>query len=432
MTDWIGETFTSDEGWDHLETLVNLRNRVAGSEGERRGAEETRDVLARYAREARLDEFTVPRWEREGSFLETPSGEEETFALPLSPPETVEGRLFDAGYGLPGDYEGAEGCVVVASSDTPDAYDRFVHRREKYHRAADAGAVGFVFRNHVDGCLAPTGSVGGIDETYGDVPAVGVGKETGERLVRRHEGDNVTLGVGACTNDDAGEAESANVHAELGPLTDERVLVTSHVDAHDISEGAVDNGAGVATCIEVAKALSSREDELGRRVEFVTYGAEEIGLLGSRRHASEVDADEVTAVVNVDGVARSRDLRFYTHGFDALGEVARVTCDSLDHPRDVVDTPNPHSDHWPFVKLGMPGYHVKSAAEGRDRGWGHTAADTIDKIDIRDLREAAVVLTELVVRLTHEDVHRKEVDEIREMLREGGYEEGMRATGEWV
>lgn len=431
-TDWIGETFTSDEGWSHLETLVNLRDRMAGSEGERLGAEATRDAFERHTREAHLDKFSIPRWEREGSELRTPSGDEPCFALPRSPPGTATGPVFDAGCGLPEDFEGADGCVVVTSSDTPDTYDRFVHRREKYFRAIEAGAVGFVFRNHIDGFLAPTGGVGGRNGPYGEVPAVGVSKETGKRLVRRHEDEEVRVTVDASTNDDGGEAESANVHAELGPQTDEHILVTSHVDAHDISEGALDNGAGVATCVEIAKALSSREEELGKRVEFVAYGAEEVGLLGSRRHASRVGRDEVAAVVNVDGVTRSRDLSFYTHGFRTLAETARETCDALDHPGKVVDAPSPHSDHWSFVKLGLPGYHVKSATEGRDRGWGHTAADTIDKIDVRDLREAAIVVTELVLRLTQKETASKEVDKIRSMLREHGYEEGMRATGNWV
>lgn len=29
MTDWIGDTFTSDAGWDHLESLVDIDHRMA-------------------------------------------------------------------------------------------------------------------------------------------------------------------------------------------------------------------------------------------------------------------------------------------------------------------------------------------------------------------------------------------------------------------
>ena len=38
-TDWIGETFVSDAGWRHIERLVDIGNRMAGSDGERRAAQ---------------------------------------------------------------------------------------------------------------------------------------------------------------------------------------------------------------------------------------------------------------------------------------------------------------------------------------------------------------------------------------------------------
>ena len=33
MTEWIGETFTSDVGWRHLERLVDVGDRMAGRTG---------------------------------------------------------------------------------------------------------------------------------------------------------------------------------------------------------------------------------------------------------------------------------------------------------------------------------------------------------------------------------------------------------------
>ncbi len=56
MSDWIGTVFRSDAGWNHLEGLVDIGNRMAGSEGEREAAELTRDALADAgARNARLE-----------------------------------------------------------------------------------------------------------------------------------------------------------------------------------------------------------------------------------------------------------------------------------------------------------------------------------------------------------------------------------------
>ena len=238
MTQWIGETFTSDAGWNHLEALVGIGNRMAGSEGEREAAERTRDALeAVGAREARLEPFDIQGWTRGDSEIRVGDATQECIALPRSPDATAAGELVDLGYGLPEDFEDADldGKIVLVATNVPDYYDRFVHRREKYYHAVESGAAAFVFKNHVEGQLPPTGSVGTDEDPIGDVPAVGVSREVGARLARRFEGERVEVAVDANVHD----AASQNVHAELGPETDEEVLVTSHVDAHDIAEGAI-------------------------------------------------------------------------------------------------------------------------------------------------------------------------------------------------
>ncbi len=432
MVTWIGETFTSDVGWAHLEQLVDVGNRMAGSEGEREALELTRDALeAVGARNARLDHFEIQGWARGESSIVAEGLELDCIALPRSPPGAVSAELVDLGYGLPEDFEDAEveGAVVMVRSDIPSYYDRYVHRREKYYHAVEAGAAAFVYRNHVEGCLPPTGSVGTQDDPIGEIPAVGVSSEVGARLARRFEGEPVEVAVEA----DVHDATSANVHAELGPHTDERVLVTSHVDAHDIAEGAMDNGAGTAMVVELANALATREGELDTRVEFVAYGAEEVGLVGSSYHAERTDHDTITAIVNNDGVVRDRTLSFYTHGFDDLEAAVDRLADRYGHPIETIPRLGPHSDHWPFVQHGVPGYHVMSTSDDVGRGWGHTFADTLDKIEQRDLREQAIFLTDLVVDLASEDVEvaRRSPAEIAADLEAQNLAEGMKITGDW-
>ena len=431
MTDWIGETFTSDTGWNHLETLVDVRDRMAGSPGEREAAEATREALAAYCEDAWLDEFDIQGWTRGESAVGTPHGDEDCIALPRSPSEDATGELVDLGYGLPSDFAetDVEGKVVLVSSDVPEWYDRYLHRREKYYHAVEAGAVGFVYANHVEGCLPPTGSVGTSADPLGEIPAVGVSSEAGARLARRYDGEPVTVSVTATIHD----ATSQNVHATLGPDTDEELLVTSHVDAHDIAEGAADNGAGTAMVVEVARALAGREADLDTRVHFVCFGAEEVGLVGSAYDAAHRETDDVRAVLNFDGVARGRTLKFYAHGFDALADAARDVTDEFDHPVSVTPKLGPHSDHWEYVKYGVPGYHVASETGGAGRGWGHTFADTLDKLEVRDFREQAILLTALAVHLASEEftvAHATEAD-IAAALEDEDLAEGMKITGDW-
>jgi Zn-dependent M28 family amino/carboxypeptidase len=431
MTDWIGDAFTSSVGWDHLETLVDFDTRMAGTDGEQRAAEATRDALADVgARNAHLETFPIQGWERGRSAIGAGDGTQDCIALPRSPGGEVTGELVDLGYGLPEDFErDLEGRVVMAASDVPDWYDRYLHRREKYYRAVEAGAAAFVYANHVEGCLPPTGSVGTDEAPIGEIPAVGVSKEVGARLGRRFEGDPVSVSVEA----EAPEATSQNVHADLGPDTDAAVLVTSHVDAHDIAEGAGDNGAGTAMVVAIARALAGREHELDTRVHFVAFGAEEVGLVGSHYDAERRDPESVVAVVNNDGVGRARDLVCETQGFDDLADAADRVADRLDHPIDAPPELGPHSDHWPYVTRGVPGYHVYADTGDVGRGWGHTYADTLDKLDPRDLREQAILLTELVVELAAEGtaVAHRPPEAIAEQLEAENLAEGMRVIGDW-
>ncbi|MDJ1430748.1 M28 family metallopeptidase [Halostagnicola sp. A-GB9-2] len=432
MSTWIGETFTSDIGWDHLEDLVDIGNRMAGSDGERESAELTRDALsAAGARNARLEEFDIQGWTRDESSITADGLEQSSIALPRSPSETVSAELVDLEYGLPESFSDAdlEGTVVMVRSDIPDHYERYVHRREKYYHAVDNGAVGFVYRNHVEGCLPPTGSVGTPEDPIGEIPAVGVSSEVGARLARRFDGDEIEVSVEA----EIDEATSQNVHAELGPETDDRVLVTSHVDAHDIAEGALDNGAGTAMVVELAAALAKREADLETRVEFVAYGAEEVGLVGSEYHAEQADHDDIVAIVNNDGVVGDRTLSLTTHGFSGLESAVEAISSRYDHPIETNPDLGPHSDHWPFVQWGVPGYHVKSTSDDVGRGWGHTFADTLEKLEKRNLREQAVLLTDLVVHLASDDVtvdHRTP-EAMADDLEEQNLAKGMQITGDW-
>ncbi|PSQ34611.1 peptidase M28 [Halobacteriales archaeon SW_12_69_24] len=431
MTEWIGETFRSDVGWEHLETLVDLETRMAGTDGERRAAEATRDALAAVgARNARLESFELQGWTRVDSAVEAGGTVQDCIALPRSPSGEASGELVDLDYGLPSEFDrDLDGAVVLVASDVPAWYDRYVHRREKYYRAVEAGASAFVYANHVEGCLPPTGSIGTEADPIGAIPAVGVSKEVGARLVRRFEGETVTVEVEA----EASAATSRNVRADIGPDTDEAVLLTSHVDAHDIAEGAADNGAGTAIVVEVARALVRREADLDTRVHCIVYGAEEVGLVGSHLDAARRDHANVKAIVNNDGVVRNRTLQCHAHGFEDLVDVARRVADRMGHPIHVPPELNPPSDHWPYVAWGVPGYHVRAETGDAGRGWGHTHADTLDKLSVRDLREQAILLTELVVELADAGttVARRSPSAIAEQLEAEDLAEGMRIVGDW-
>jgi Zn-dependent M28 family amino/carboxypeptidase len=352
----VGDAYTSTYHYDVLEDLVDIGNRMAGQEGEAEAAERVATAFRDIGlRNVAVEEFEIPGWWRGSSTLSTGGdrgheyeADHEVIALPGSPSGDVEADLVDVGHGLPEEFEAAniEGAVAMASSATPEDHDRWLHRMEKYSYAVDAGAVGFIFRNHVEGCLPPTGEVG-YDNRPGPIPAVGVSKEVGTTLERHAEdGIGVELNVD-CRNE---PSTSRNVSGELGPNTEEAVLLTAHVDAHDIAPGANDNGAGTALVIEIARLLTQIEDDLDTRVRCVVFGSEEIGLRGAYHLADIVDHAAVKAVLNVDGAGRDRTLGVRTNEFDALGDLFETVTDELRIPLETQTTVSPHGDQWAFVQ----------------------------------------------------------------------------------
>ena len=408
----IGEAYRF-RAWETIEALTRIGNRMAGSEGEQRSMDTVADALDRAgAQDVGIDRFEFPGWARGDCALALPDRryehQHQVLALPGGPSGETTAPVVDVGHGTRAEFEAADvaGSLVLSSSDTPEDHDRWLHRREKYSFAVDAGAVGFLFRNHLPGSLPPTGDVGQRDGP-GEIPAVGVSRELGERLARRCEREDIeaTLRVDCRT----GSMVSGNVSGRLGPETAETVLVSAHHDAHDIATGAGDNGAGCALVVELTRMLAAVEQDLETEIRVVTFGAEEVGLRGSREFVAGADLDRIRAVVNCDAAGASRDLTVYTNGFEGLPDPFEAGAESVGVPVSVREEIAPHSDHWPFVRQGVPG--VMAASESGDgRGWGHTHGDTLDKLDRRDLRELAVPLAAAVVRIATGDPPADRVD----------------------
>ena len=433
----LGRSWHDDATWELLTRLTELDDRMGGHPGERRAAEFVASAFEEGGvRSIEQQEFEMWRWDRGRADLAVTEPVERTFgtlALPYSPAGEVSGELVDVGYGTPDEIEERDvrGKIAVASTTTPASKGRFVHRMEKFGHAIAAGAEAFVFANHVPGQLPPTGALRFNAEAA--MPGVGVSKEAGAWLTEYADrGGRAKLSVSATTERDT----SQNVHGTLGPETEESIVLLGHYDAHDIAEGALDNGCGIATVLGAARILAELEAELDRQVRVVGVGCEEVGLLGAEALADELDLENVAAVVNVDGAGRFRNLNAYTHGSESIEGLVEETCEAWGQPVSFDRDPHPYSDHWAFLRWGVPALQLHSEPPGgaeRGRGWGHTHADTRDKVDPRNLREHSMLTALLVRELTSTGVDVPRVDEevLRDQLREIDAEAGMRAAEVW-
>jgi Zn-dependent M28 family amino/carboxypeptidase len=433
----LGRAWLDDRPWRLLTRLTELDNRLGGHPGDGRAAELVAEAFeACGVADVRREAFETARWTRGGTDLAVSvpdRGVERAFeavALPYSPAFDGEAPLVDAGHATPEELDAANvaGAVVLAQTATPPDFDRPYHRVEKVGRAAAAGAEGFVFVNHVPGQLPPTGSL--TFDAEAPIPGVGLSKESGAWLREyAEEGARARLRVDARTE----PATSHNVVGTLGPDTDEAVLVLAHFDAHDVGEGALDNGCGIATLVGALPVLDALD--LDRRVRVAGVSCEETGLVGSSALAADLNLDSVHAVVNLDGVGRYRDLNALAHASRPIADLVERVADAVDHDVDVGDRPHPYSDHWPFLRAGVPALQLHSAnpdAEGTwDRGWTHTRADTRDKADSRTIREHAMLAALLVAGVAGTEIPRLDPADVRNRLEENRAKAGMQAADIW-
>lgn len=75
-------------------------------------------------------------------------------------------------------------------------------------------------------------------------------------------------------------------------------------DTVAVHNGADDNASGIASIIEIVEKMASRKNELKRSIIFVAFGAEELGLLGSKFFTdnSPVNIKDIKAMLNLDMV----------------------------------------------------------------------------------------------------------------------------------
>ena len=81
----------------------------------------------------------------------------------------------------------------------------------------------------------------------------------------------------------------------------------------------------------------------------------------------------------------------------------------MHYPLTVHERLSTSSDHFPFVMHGIPTGLVENEAPPASasglvgRGWGHTIADTVDKVRPATVQSAAVVTARLLLRLAEDE-----------------------------
>ncbi|HUI26884.1 MAG TPA: M28 family peptidase [Candidatus Kryptonia bacterium] len=164
---------------------------------------------------------------------------------------------------------------------------------------------------------------------------------------------------------------------------------------HARSPGALDDGAAVATLLQLAHRLGAGAPQLDHtEVDIVLFAGEEVGLQGSARYVAERFTPRPTVptyVINAEGWGFGPLLSYFTSDrsvlkrYDASTPLVRAldrVYRKVTHGVGLAPDVQPlTSDARSFLAAGIPSVTLSSQGSGEDRLRGlHSAADSRDRI----------------------------------------------------
>ena len=366
----------ADETWAFLQELTEgMSPRESATDQEEAAAEYLRQELESLGYDVRLQPFTFERMAPERA-LRLPDGET-LIGVPLrkSGLGTVSGPLVHVGLAKEEDIpdEGLTGRIALIRRGE-------IMFEEKVSRVADAGASAAVIYNNVPRLFA------GVLESQSTIPAISLSQDDGERLLDMMSGGVLEVTVSLATK----TYSSRNVIAELpGESSSNRVIVIgAHYDTTPNTQGANDNGSGVASLMSVARELAEGPP-LPFRLRFLLFGAEEVGLFGSQHYVGTLDQDEIdsiVAMINIDVPGSGRSLEVIGDTLLAA-EAVRYAREHGIQIRREQSLDGASSDHAPFRERGVPVMFILADDLSRI----NSPRDNIEFVDPNRMGEAVVV-----------------------------------------
>jgi hypothetical protein len=214
-----------------------------------------------------------------------------------------------------------------------------------------------------------------------------------------------------------------------GPFADETVVIGAHYDhlgyggaggslvrlkKPAIHHGADDNASGSTTVMELARRFAAVPKRGGRRLVFMTFSGEELGLNGSVYYCQKplFPLSKTIAMVNLDMVGRGTPdkatgkERVQVHGLDTAKEFDKLFDEvSKNHDHLLIKKTATRgnvyfmaSDQFSFFQKNVPVVFFFTG----DHPDYHRPSDTSDKINLQGMREVADLTEDLIARFATE------------------------------
>ncbi len=396
--------------WEITEGLTTeVGPRLAGSEADARA----RDWMIAKFRQLGFDKVwtepvTYPKWVRRSEHAEVVA----PFPQPLAvtalgySAATPEGGLraevvafasLDALEAAPRD--AVAGRIVYIGTTRMDekagrGYGQGSRVRGRGPSLASArGAAAFLLRSvgPEDTRLPHTG-VTRFEEGVAAIPAAALSNPDAdqlERLLARGQPVSLRLALDCGLE---GEYTGANVIGEIRGRSrpNEYFLTGGHLDSWDLGTGAVDDAAGVAITTAAAHLIAQLPKRPARSIRVVAFANEEAGLYGGKAYGEHHRKEIARAILGAESDAGSDRIVKVTatvkpEARDAIDRIAAALA-----PLDIAydrDAPGAGgSDLSAVHAVGMAGLSLHQDTT-RYFAWHHTANDTLDKVDLDQLRQ---------------------------------------------
>ncbi len=179
------------------------------------------------------------------------------------------------------------------------------------------------------------------------------------------------------------------------------VIVSGHLDSWDLGTGAIDDGAGVAIAMQTAQLLKQLRLRPKRTIRVVAWMSEENSLNGGRTYAADHKDDIANQFAAIESdLGAGHPAGFYVQGklellplFEPLAAILQTSGAGV-----LLSADETGADISFLGAAGVPTF--SPIQDGRTYfNYHHTAADTLDKIVIRELQENCAVVAALAYTL---------------------------------
>ncbi|MFI8961517.1 M28 family metallopeptidase [Streptomyces sp. NPDC053493] len=165
------------------------------------------------------------------------------------------------------------------------------------------------------------------------------------------------------------------------------VMSGSHLDSVTSGPGINDNGSGSAAILETALAVSRAQLQPTKHIRFAWWGAEELGLVGSKYYVNNLAATErakISGYLNFDMIGSPNPGYFVYDDDPTIEQTFKNYYAGLGIPTEIETEGDGRSDHAPFKSAGVPVGGLFSGADytktsAQAQKWGGTAGQAFDR-----------------------------------------------------